>query len=186
NVRVIAATNKDLAEIVRNRGFRQDLYYRLNVMNITIPPLRERREDIPELSRYFLKKYSQNLSKNVSGFTQAALEILTNYQWPGNVRELENVIERSVILCDSEEIGREELSAAAFSSSTEKGYRPSAEELSLEEMEKNHIPKALEAARGNLSKASQLLGIDRKTLYLKMKKYGIEAGKKAATGEEDF
>ena len=186
NVRVIAATNKDLAEIVRNSGFRQDLYYRLNVINITIPPLRERREDIPELSRYFLKKYSQNLSKNVSGFTQAALEILTNYQWPGNVRELENVIERSVILCDSEEIGREELSAAAFSSSTEKGYRPSAEDLSLEEMEKNHIPKALEAARGNLSKASQLLGIDRKTLYLKMKKYGIEAGKKAATGEEDF
>jgi len=186
NVRVIAATNKDLAEIVRNSGFRQDLYYRLNVINITIPPLRERREDIPELSRHFLKKYSQNLSKNVSGFTQDALEILTNYQWPGNVRELENVIERSVILCDSEEIGREELSAAAFSSSTEKGYRPSAEDLSLEEMEKNHIPKALEAARGNLSKASQLLGIDRKTLYLKMKKYGIEAGKKAATGEEDF
>jgi len=179
DVRVIAATNKDLSEIVRTESFRQDLYYRLNVMNISIPPLRDRKDDIPELSLYFLDKYSRRLLKNISGFTPEALEALNSYTWPGNVRELENIIERAVILCDAPKIGREELSVAALPCFVEKSRRQAAEELSLEEMEKKHIPKALDAARGNLSKASQLLGIDRKTLYLKLKKYGIDSGRKA-------
>jgi len=169
DVRVIAATNKDLAEIVRIGGFRQDLYYRLNVINITIPPLRERREDISELSMHFLKKYSLKLSKNISGFTAEALEILNKYEWPGNVRELENVIERAVILCDAEKIGREELSIPITPSLIEAGPNST-----LEEMEREHILKVLRDSNGNQSRASQVLGIDRKTLYLKLKKYGID------------
>ena len=169
DVRVIAATNKDLAEIVRIGGFRQDLYYRLNVINITIPPLRERREDISELSMHFLKKYSLKLSKNISGFTAGALEILNKYEWPGNVRELENVIERAVILCDAEKIGREELSIPITPSLIEAGPNST-----LEEMEREHILKVLRDSNGNQSRASQVLGIDRKTLYLKLKKYGID------------
>ncbi len=90
--------------------FREDLYYRLNVINITVPPIRERREDIEELSRYFMKKYSQKLSKIIADINHKALEMLNNYQWPGNVRELENIIERAVILCESEEIRPEDLS----------------------------------------------------------------------------
>jgi len=180
DVRVIAATNRDLTELIREGRFRQDLYYRLNVININIPPLRERREDIPELSRYFLKKYSQKLSKSILGFTREALEILINYPWPGNVRELENVIERAVILCDSENIGPESLSIAVFPLVETAPLRPclpqdfSGTPLSLEDVERDHILRVLREANENRSRASQILGIDRKTLYLKLKKYGIK------------
>lgn len=172
NVRVIAATNKDLADIVRTGGFRQDLYYRLNVINITIPPLRERREDIPELSEYFLRKYGRKLSKEIQGFTGEALEALAGYQWPGNVRELENVIERAVILCDSERIAPEDLSIPFFSSSRQSEEQEM--DATLEKMERDHILKVLRESNGNQSRTSQILGIDRKTLYLKLKKYGID------------
>ncbi len=110
DTRVIAATNKDLSALIGAGRFREDLYYRLNVINITLPPLRERKEDIPELSRFFLKKYSQKLAKSISGFDPAVLDILNGYDWPGNVRELENIIERAVILCDSENIREEDIS----------------------------------------------------------------------------
>lgn len=169
DVRVIAASNRDLGEAVRTGGFRQDLYYRLNVINVTVPPLRERREDIPELSRYFLKKYSQKLSKNISGFGPGVLEILNNYQWPGNVRELENVIERALILCDSGTIGPEDLSIPMAAP-----VREAEANSTLEEMEREHILKVLRDLNGNQSRASQVLGIDRKTLYLKLKKYDID------------
>lgn len=169
DVRLITATNRGMTDLVRTGGFRQDLFYRLNVINITIPPLRERREDIPELSRYFLKKYSQKLSKPINDFTADATDLLNNYSWPGNVRELENVIERAVTLCDSEKIGQEDLSISAVSSEGEKRVSSS-----LDDVEKDYIIKVLREANGNQSKASQMLGIDRKTLYLKLKKYGIK------------
>ncbi len=167
DVRVLAATNKDLAAQIKTGRFREDLFYRLNVIHITIPPLRERKEDILELARYFLKKYAKKLAKPVSDFTAESLELLAAYRWPGNARELENVIERAVIVCESGEIGAEDLSIPA-AALEEMSANPS-----LEEMEKNYILRVLKETGGNQSKASQLLGIDRKTLYLKLKKYGI-------------
>jgi DNA-binding NtrC family response regulator len=170
DVRIIAATNKNLLDLVQEGTFREDLYYRLNVINITIPPLRERSEDVPELARYFLEKYGRKLSKPVKGYTSRAMERLDGYNWPGNVRELENVVERAVILCDGEKIGPEDLSIPVDFSGKGKNAQPS-----LEEWEKEYILRVLNEAGGNQSKASQILGIDRKTLYLKLKRYGINS-----------
>jgi len=166
DVRVIAATNKNLTVLIQSGGFRQDLYYRLNVININVPPLRERREDISDLANHFLTKYSNKLSKNVTDFSPQALEALNNYTWPGNVRELENVVERAVIICDSETLGVKDLSIPQTSLVTE---NPS--HSSLEKIEREHILKVLRETEGNQSKASQILGIDRKTLYLKLRKF---------------
>ena len=168
NVRLIAATNKDLPGMIRRQAFREDLYYRLNVITITIPPLRDRKEDIAELTRHFLAKYARKLSKTITDITPEALELLSGYHWPGNVRELENVVERAVILSESGTLGAEDLSIPSSTSVTELGTNPS-----LEEMEKAYILQVLKEAGGNQSRASQLLGIDRKTLYLRLKKYGI-------------
>ncbi len=168
DVRLIAATNKQLIELVKKGGFREDLYYRLNVINITVPPLRERPVDIPGLAAHFLRKYGRKMSKQIERFTSGAMEKLINYSWPGNVRELENVVERAVILCDAEQIGAQDLSITPMPRTKESGSNPS-----LEEMEKDYILRVLKDAGDNQSKASQILGIDRKTLYLKLKKYGI-------------
>jgi DNA-binding NtrC family response regulator len=168
DVRMIAATNKDLPAVIKTGAFREDLYYRLNVINIAIPPLRERKEDIDGLARHFLMKYTKKLAKPVKDFTSEALELLLTYRWPGNVRELENVIERAVIICESGTIGAEDLSISSYAGIADMSVNPS-----LEEMEKNYILQVLKETGGNQSKASQLLGIDRKTLYLKLKKYGI-------------
>jgi DNA-binding NtrC family response regulator len=168
DVRVIAATNKELTGLIRAGKFREDLFYRLNVINITIPPLRERKEDIDELARHFLGKYAKKLAKSITDLTPDALELLSAYHWPGNVRELENVVERAVILCESDKLGAEDLSIPSPAVVAELGTNPS-----LEEMEKTYILRVLKEAGGNQSRASQLLGIDRKTLYLKLKKYGI-------------
>jgi two-component system response regulator AtoC len=177
DVRIIAATNRDLSELVRKGEFRQDLFYRLNVINIYLPPLRDRRDDIPTLAEYFLKKFSMKLSKSLKGFTQDAMEALLIYDWPGNVRELENVIERAVILSEGEEITRDLLSLPATDNKKYKVQTPgetSENVYDLNEMERLHILRVLQEVRGNRSVASKLLGIDRKTLYLKLKKYGIE------------
>lgn len=167
NVRLITATNKKLAELVKKGEFREDLYYRLNVINIQVPPLRERPDDIPGLAVHFLKKYSREMSKQIKEFTPRAIETLSTYAWPGNVRELENVIERAVILSDAESIDFEDLSMPA-QPPKELSANPS-----LEEIEKDYILRVLREANSNQSKASHILGIDRKTLYLKLKKYGI-------------
>ncbi len=168
DVRVIAATNRDMKDVIKDGKFREDLYYRLNVINIIIPPLREHRDDIAGLARYFLKKYSRKLSKAVSDFHPGVLDLFNRYQWPGNVRELENVVERAVILCDSEEVGPGDIAITPVSSLKERSLTPS-----LEEMEKEYIMRVLKETGGNQSRASQILGIDRKTLYLKLKKYGL-------------
>jgi two-component system response regulator AtoC len=168
NVRVMAATNKDMRPLVRSGAFREDLYYRLNVITISLPPLRERRDDVPELAAFFLRKYCSKMSKSIDGFSADALGTLTGYDWPGNVRELENVIERAVILCDNSNIKKGDLSISAVAPATGNDAKPS-----LDEMEKEYILRVLGEAGGNQSKASQILGIDRKTLYLKLKKYGV-------------
>ncbi len=173
NVRVLAATNKDLLALISQGRFREDLYYRLNVINITIPPLRERTEDVEELALFFALKYGRKMSKVIEGFTPEAIAALLGYCWPGNVRELENVVERAVILCDSEKIGSRDLSIAA---SDKVGDRSAGG--SLDEMERDHILRVLREFQGNQSKASQALGIDRKTLYLKLKKYGLSDNEK--------
>lgn len=171
DVRVIAATNKDLSGLIKSGEFREDLYYRLNVINITIPPLRERKEDIEALSAYFLRKYSRSNSKDISGFEDEVVNAFGRYHWPGNVRELENVIERAVILCDRDRVGVDDISLPVATVSPGN----MGEDKSLEGMEKDYIFKVLREANGNQSVASQVLGIDRKTLYLKLKKYGVNS-----------
>ncbi len=168
DVRVITSTNKDLHELVRRGEFRQDLYYRLNVINIKIPPLRERKEDIPELSRYFLQRYTQKLSKSIKGIDGRAMDILMRYDWPGNVRELENIIERAVILTDNDFIRSDDISIPVANTEIKTSLN------SIEEIERAHILKILEETEWNQSRASRLLGIDRKTLYLKLRRYGIK------------
>ncbi len=168
NVRLITATNKDLTVLIKAGRFREDLYYRLNVITVALPPLRERKEDIPSLARHFLGKYAKKLAKTIADISPEAVELLLGYHWPGNVRELENVIERAVILCEAETLDPDCLSIPSPVVVDELGTNPS-----LEEMEKTYILRVLKETNNNQSRASQLLGIDRKTLYLKLKKYGI-------------
>lgn len=175
DVRVITATNKDLSSLVKSRQFREDLFYRLNVITINVPPLRERKEDIEEIVMFFIKKYSKKVSKEIQGLTDDALCSLLNYHWPGNVRELENVIERAVILCDGNYITEGDIFIPSASQTTN---TPVQTLSTLEEVEKEHILRVLNETAGNQSKASQILGIERKTLYLKLKKYGIEYPKR--------
>jgi DNA-binding NtrC family response regulator len=166
DVRVISATNKNLKEEIEKGNFREDLYYRLNVINIYIPPLRNRREDIIELSNYFLKKYSEKYNKKKIYFSEKTKEFLYNYDFPGNVRELENIIERAVIISEKEEILPKDLpfySEEDFSVSS----------TNLREVEKNTIKEVLKKHKGNLSAASKELGIGRTTLWRKIKEYNI-------------
>ncbi len=173
DVRVITATNKDLSLLVSNRMFREDLFYRLNVITITLPPLRDRKEDIEELALFFVNKYNKKTSKTLKGLTKNALSKLNNYSWPGNVRELENVIERAVILCEGDSISEQDI---FLPSSSQIKY--SVPQLNrLEDVEREHILRVLDETSGNQSRASEILGIERKTLYLKLKKYGIDIQK---------
>ncbi len=169
DVRVIAATNRDLRKAIENREFREDLFYRLNVINITLPPLRERKDDIPVLSEFFLKKYTRRFGKSVKGISDDALKLMLSYDWPGNIRELENLIERAVLLCDNDYIETEDIAIPS-------GYTVSKEPetlVRLEDVEREHIKRVLEETDGNQTRASRILGIDRKTLYLKIRKYGL-------------
>jgi len=168
DLRLIAATNKDLEKAVKNNSFRDDLYYRLNVVSIYIPPLRERREDIPLLANFFLKKYAKENKKQINGFSPEAMDSLMRYVWPGNVRELENIIEGAVVLGRSNLILREDL----FLTSSQE---VSSEEASLPlmEQEKRLIKRILNKTGGNQTKAAKLLGIHRNTLRRKIKKYNL-------------
>jgi DNA-binding NtrC family response regulator len=172
DVRVIAATNQDLRSLVAAGRFREDLYYRLAVITVVVPPLRERREDIPELARHFLRRYGRRRPGAARDFSAAALAALGSYGWPGNVRELENVVERAVILSEGELIEPGDL-AIPEPAAARAGGPGSAAVGSLEEIEREHILRVLRESGGNQSRAAQLLGIDRKTLYLKLKKYGL-------------
>jgi len=171
DVRIIAATNQNLEKRIREKTFREDLYYRLNVISILIPPLRERKEDVIPLVEHFIKKSNQKCGKEIRGITQRAKEILLSYDWPGNVRELENIIERGVVLSRGDALDDEDLSSLSFGK--RKGISP---DFSLKEMEKSHILAVLEKNDWNLGQTSEILGIHRNTLRLKMKEYGIEKG----------
>ncbi|MEW5762547.1 MAG: sigma-54 dependent transcriptional regulator [Bacillota bacterium] len=174
DTRIIAATNRDLAASVREGSFRQDLYYRLNVFSIHLPPLRERREDIPLLADHFLRKMAP-LYRPCT-LSREALDLLCRYDWPGNIRELQNVIERALILCQESEIKPahlpKELQAAPARPPCPVVNLPD-EGISLEEVEKMLILQALDKSRGNQTRAAQLLGITRATLLYRMQKYGI-------------
>lgn len=168
DVRVIAATNKDLVRLVKDVEFREDLYYRLKVFPIDIPPLRERKDDIPLLARYFIDHFNKELKKDTRGLTFSGNEKLKNYNWPGNVRELKNLIERAMILCKGDFIGPNEIILEGVSE------KEKVEELSLEENEKRLIRIALDKTNGSQSKAAELLGITRFALRNRIKKYDLK------------
>jgi len=179
DVRIVAATNRDLETEVAAGRFREDLFYRLNVMPLNVPPLRQRQDDIPLLADHFLKRYAEKNRKTVKGFTPLAMDMLLKYDWPGNVRELENAVERAVILLTGEHITEKQLplnivkkypdiaESAAFAPMPPDGTR------SLEEIEKEAILATLKATDGNKSESARRLGITRKTLHNKLKSYGI-------------
>ena len=170
DVRIIAATNLNLGEEVKAKRFRDDLYYRLNVIELKLPPLRERREDVPLLVEAFLKKCADARRKDVKGVSESALAMLMDYAWPGNVRELENVIERAVTLSRGEKIVPEDLPQAVQGARGDRRVLDEAAErtLSLEAVEKEYILKILDRTGGNKYQAAHALGIDRKTLYRKL------------------
>jgi len=170
NVRIIAATNRDLYRLVTEGKFREDLYYRLNVVTLKVPPLRERQEDIPLLAHHFLEEFAARNRKSIRGFTPQAMDLLMKYPWPGNVRELMNAVERAVVLTRSDFITPEDLSLPSLNTERENNV-PDA--LPLEEMEKKTIMRTLAKAGGNKSEAARRLGITRRTLHLKLKKYGL-------------
>lgn len=171
DVRILAATNKNLKEEVRKGNFREDLFFRLNVISIQLPPLRERREDIPLLAEYFLKRYAKKHGKPVEAMSPEVIEAFQSYSWPGNVRELENTIERLVVFARKDIITPEDLYFAGFES--EKLEFKLEENLPLEEVEKRYILKVLRSCGGNKTLAAKRLGIDRKTLREKLKRWGI-------------
>ncbi|MEW6616473.1 MAG: sigma-54 dependent transcriptional regulator [Thermodesulfobacteriota bacterium] len=174
NVRIITATNKDLEEEVKKRKFREDLYYRLNVVPITIPPLRERKEDIPILAEHFLCIYNEKNKRSIRGFEPRVIDVLIRYTWPGNVRELENIVERMVIMCRGEIISLNDLPSAIGGSQQEEEQSEIIMGHTLRDTEREVIRRTLEKTGGNRTKASAILGITRKTLQNKIKEYGLE------------
>lgn len=182
DARVIAATNRDLEDEVRRGKFRKDLFFRLHVVQIDVPPLRHRAEDIPELADFFLQKYNLETGRRISGFSPQAQHQLKRYRWPGNVRELKNVIERAVVLSRGDVIQLDELSLTNLSTASEsqfdvgtlvQEYQPE----SLEDVEQRHIEATLRSTNWNKSKSAAILGIERSTLDRKIKKYGIQKEK---------
>ena len=164
DIRIVAATNRDLRRLVAEGGFRDDLYYRLNVVTITVPPLRERFQDIPLLAQHFLEKFGQATGRAVKGLAPEALALLTDYHWPGNVRELEHMIERAVALSSSEMLLPDDFPPHLRGEADCVPRLPAAR-MTLEEVKRWYVSKALEEAGGNKLRAAELLGIDRRTLY---------------------
>jgi len=174
DVRVITATNRDLIQEIAGGRFREDLYYRLNVVTLQVPPLRERKEDIPLLAIHFLKEFAEKNHKEIKGFTPRALDRMLRYSWPGNVRELMNTVERGVVLSRSDYLDESDLSPILMEKgSLEENNAVTSGESSLESVEKATILKILEDAGGNKSEAARRLGITRRTLHQKLKKYGM-------------
>ncbi len=166
--RVVAATNRNLEKAIKNEIFREDLYYRLNVIAFEMPPLRERKEDIPLLAEHFLRRFSQETNKPVDKISRAAIDEMMLYEWPGNVRELENAIERAVVVGKEREICPADL---PFRRSDDPIFIP---KNALKDIEKAHIEKILDNYQWNIAKSSKMLGIDRTTLYSKIKRYNIK------------
>ena len=178
DVRVLAATNRDLREEVARRRFREDLYFRLNVISLEVPPLRDRGEDIPVLAAHFLERFAGRNRKSIRGFSPQAVDSLLRYAWPGNVRELENAVERAVILCNGDLITRRELPAAITEAASPEEASSAAvgalAGLPLDELERRAIGETLRCTGDNKSEAARQLGITRATLHNKLRKYGME------------
>jgi Nif-specific regulatory protein len=171
DVRVIAATNRDLEKMVKEGKFREDLYYRLNVVAIEVPPLRERAEDIPLLAAHFLRRYADENQKKLEGFSPAALDCLMRYRWPGNVRELENAVERAVVVCRGDEIAPADLPRAVQTAIPAEAGVPAIPGATLDELERYAILKTLEATGGSTSRAAELLGISARKIQYKLHEY---------------
>lgn len=179
DIRIITATLRDLETAVLDSRFRDDLYYRLNVININVPPLRERKEDIPLLVDHFIKQKNARMNINIKGISKEALECLLKYSWPGNIRELENCIERVMILCEGEIISKENLPRAVLQNSVSDTYAIEADDnLSIKEhtrrLEKHLIKQALIRTKGNRTQAAKLLEVSHRTLLYKIKEFGLE------------
>src|SRR6185503_7844210 len=177
DVRVIAATNRDLEAMVKENRFREDLYYRLNIIPINIPPLRSRRDDIPPLIDFFIAKHSAGSNRVIRGLTASARNLIMNYSWPGNVRQLESAIERAILLCEGDEIDVEDLPvemrqegepSAAFN------FKLPPEGISFEEVEKSLITQAMEQTNWNITRAAKLLGLSFRTLQYRLEKFGLK------------
>src|SRR5450631_1258553 len=171
NVRVLSATNSDLSAACASGQFREDLLFRLNTVEIHVPPLRERREDIPALAGHFLSRYATRYRRPIQGFDAAALQALMQYSWPGNVRELEHTLERAILMCRTSEIQPADLGLNLRSQN--QSMTQSLEDLSLEAVESILIRKALQRHQGNVSQAAEALGVSRGALYRRMEKYGL-------------
>jgi DNA-binding NtrC family response regulator len=190
DVRVIAATNKDLEYEVEKGTFRKDLYYRLGVISLTLPPLRKRKEDIPSLTNHFLTMNQQKFGRNLKRFSQPAMEALCNYHWPGNIRELMNVIERAILLCKSDMITLEELpsvfhnakpvqmgcdaSELSLPREWESMTLPQVREAVYEHVEALYLSMVLNKTRGKIGETAKIAGIHPRGLYAKMKKLGLD------------
>jgi DNA-binding NtrC family response regulator len=169
DVRIISTSNREIGSSIQQGQFREDLYYRLKVIDIEMPPLRERKEDIPMLVQHFIQKFTQELKKSVSGVSEEALRFLVNYSWLGNVRELENIIQRAITLSRHEVIVPDDLPASLIQRRDETLFEKAMEEnLTLDQLEKEYIKRVLIETGGNKSKAAERLGLDRKTLYRKL------------------
>jgi DNA-binding NtrC family response regulator len=181
DVRVVAATHKDLRQEVREGRFREDLYYRLNVINLSTPPLVERREDIPALARYFLDRHARRSRTLIRGFSDRALKVLLGADWPGNVRQLENCIERAVVLCQGHEIEPRHLPQEIMQHEQADDHVPHIPGTSMAELEKYAILKTLEHVRGSTSKAAEILGISARKIQYRLSEYRGEV----SPGSED-
>jgi DNA-binding NtrC family response regulator len=168
--RLISATRRDLGKAIISGDFREDFYYRINVIHIDIPPLRNRKEDIPLLVDHFIKKYNHETTKRVDRISKNTLEQLTRFEWPGNIRELENAIERAVVLSRSRTLGTEDFSFLKPASPQRKGMPP------LKELEKNYIVEILDKCEWNITSAAKILGINRVTLHKKINRMGLKSG----------
>ncbi|HMK49048.1 MAG TPA: sigma-54 dependent transcriptional regulator [Thermodesulfovibrionales bacterium] len=180
NVRIIAATNKDLEKAVVGKSFREDLYYRLKVITINLPPLRERREDLPELVTFFIKKYNREFGKRIKGIEEGAMKALLEYHWPGNIRQLEAVIERAIVMCESQHISlkdiKSELRLLQGASIAE--IELPDEGINFEELEQDLLKKAMRKSNGVAAKAAKLLGMSYKTFWYRWEKLNMNSPKK--------
>ncbi len=171
DIRLICATNMPVHEMVMDNSFRQDLLYRINTVEIFLPPLRERHDDIPQLANHFLKIYSQKYRKNFTGFKPNAMELLQRYPWPGNIRELQHAIERAIIMAEGDELDSRDFFFLSSKPASEKA--PVNATLNLDDMEKSTIQRAIDKNGGNISKAAKELGLTRASLYRRLEKYGL-------------
>jgi len=174
DVRIISATNKDLEKEIEKGKFREDLYYRLKKFSIKIPPLRERKEDIIPLAKYFLEKFNKAYNKNIEGFSKDATDALLSYSWPGNVRELQSFIENAVVLCQDKLIQAKDLNISKEKTLNLKGFQIPPEGINLKELEKEILKEAMEKSGWVVSRAAKLLGVTYRTLQYRLKKYKIE------------